>query len=208
MRILLSLCLVFIRFTNSLNFSKRTFFATTVPGLENLLHAEVLLLPQVSNVVVKSAGVEFSGSTLTGLEALMWLRTSLKLMEKLVGASGLKTREDLYSLCAKVNWEDLIDVTSTIKCDTILGQENPKDLTHTHFSSLTIKNAIVDRFRESLGKRPSVDTLIPDLSLLVYLHKGTGVLYRIWSGEDSMHKRGYRDRIHKAALRETTAAAM
>jgi 23S rRNA G2445 N2-methylase RlmL len=37
---------------------------------------------------------------------------------------------------------------------------------------------------------------------------GKATLYKVWSGDDSMHKRGYRDLIHKAALRETTAAAM
>lgn len=37
---------------------------------------------------------------------------------------------------------------------------------------------------------------------------GKATLYRVWSGVDSMHKRGYRDTIHKASLRETTAAAL
>jgi 23S rRNA G2445 N2-methylase RlmL len=83
------------------------------------------------------------------------------------------------------------------------------DLSHSHFSSLTVKNAIVDQFRESSGVRPSVDLDIPDLPLLLYLHRGSGTLYKIWSGEASMHKRGYRSSvIHKASLRETTAAAL
>lgn len=47
-----------------------------------------------------------------------------------------------------------------------------------------------------------------DVSLLMYLHKASAVVYKVWSGESSLHKRGYRDTIHKAALRETTAAAL
>ena len=43
---------------------------------------------------------------------------------------------------------------------------------------------------------------------MLYLHKGKATLYKSWSGDKSMHKRGYRELMHKAVLRETTAAAM
>ena len=46
------------------------------------------------------------------------------------------------------------------------------------------------------------------MSLVLYLHKAKGTLYKVWSGDQSMHKRGYRELMHKAVLRETTAAAM
>lgn len=66
----------------------------------------------------------------------------------------------------------------------------------------------MDQFRSRFNKRPSIDTEDPDLPLLLYLHRGRALLYRAWSGEGSMHKRGYRETVHRAALRETTAAAL
>jgi len=39
----------------------------------------------------------------------------------------------------------------------ILGLDVPRDISHTHYSSLTVKNAIVDQFRAAKGARPSVD---------------------------------------------------
>ena len=188
--------------------SRVKFFATTVPGLEAILYDEIKLLQGAENIHLKSSGVEFSGTVKTGLEALMWLRTPLKLMENLVDNVSVNSKEDLYDVCRRINWIDTIPSDGTIKCDCVMGLNNPPSLTHTHFNSLTIKNAIVDQFRDETGSRPSVHLDDPDLSLLMYLHKSKASLYRVWSGDESMHKRGYRNVIHKAMLRETTAAAM
>jgi len=194
--------------TNTKTDIKKNFFATTVPGLEHILSNEISLLSHASNIQITSAGVSFQGTVLTGLEALMYSRTALKLMEKLQDGRGLKSKDDLYDLCSSVDWSQHIDVRNTIKCDSIMGLGNPATLSHSHFNALTMKNAIVDQFRTSLGQRPSVELNDPDVSLLMYLHKSNAVLYKVWSGESSLHKRGYRDTIHKAALRETTAAAL
>jgi putative N6-adenine-specific DNA methylase len=90
-----------------------------------------------------------------------------------------------------------------------LGDAVPTDIAHTHFSSLTVKNAVVDWWRDSAaGKRPDVDPKSPTLPLVCYLHRGGARLYRSLSGLGSMHRRGYRDAMHAASLRETLAAAM
>lgn len=69
------------------------------------------------------------------------------------------------------------------------------------------QNAVVDQFRDS-GQRPSVDTDTPDLPLVVYIDKGSALLYRSLSGTRSMHKRGYRDAMHAASLKENVAAGL
>ena len=83
-------------------------------------------------------------------------------------------------------------------------------LTHSHFSALTVKNAVCDRLRDQFGTRPSVDADDADLPLFLHVHRGRASLYRVLSGGASMHKRGYRtgSSVHAAALRETLAAAM
>ena len=182
------------------------FYATTVSGLETILAAEIKQLTRASNIRVEKGGVFFSGDQVTALEGLLWLRTPLKLMERVIEGRA-ETKDDLYALCNSVDWTSMIDQDCTIKCDTTTGVTTA-ELSHTHFTSLTVKNAIVDQLRYKTGSRPNVDIKDPDLSILLYLHKGWATLYKVWSGEASMHKRGYRDVVHVAALRETTAAAL
>ena len=191
--------------------SVKNFYATTATGLESILAREIEKLPNVKRLEVKKCGVSFTGTTRTGVEALLWLRTPLKLMELVSKRSNIEDKHQMYSWVSSIDWLNVITAENSLKCDTVLGQQNPADLSHSHFTALTVKNAIVDQFRDRSrdSLRPSVDLDDPDLPLLLYLHRGCGSLYRVWSGDSSMHKRGYRpDVTHKAALRETTAAAL
>ena len=185
-----------------------SFFASTVAGMENTLAAELIdSCIAASSVSIGKCGVHFGGNISTVLSAVMNCRTSLKIMENIAEASSIVTKDDLYSLVASLDWSFLIPYGATLKVDTVVG-DVAAELSHTHFSSLTVKNAIVDQFMNRFGARPNVDTEDPDVPLLLYMHKGKATLYRVWSGEQSMHKRGYRQILHKAALRETTAAGL
>lgn len=187
---------------------QRTFFATTVSGLENLLVQEIRnIIPDAVNIQKGKCGVKYVGSDDVGYRSLIWLRTPLKVMELLTEDDNIRSRDELYNMCYSIPWMDIMSVEQSIKCDTIMGTPSP-DLSHSHFNSLTLKNAVVDHFRDRIGRRPSVDIENPDLSLCLYLHKSKASLYRVWSGDSSMHKRGYREKVHRAALRETTAAAL
>jgi len=199
----------------------RSFFATTSNGFETILAKEVSTLPDVQEVKIGKGSVSFVGSSRSGFSGLLWLRSSLKLMEKLgdtessreheiTNMNSINSKSDLYNFIATINWTDLLDVEKTIKCSCVLGEKIPSDLTHSHFSSLTMKNCIVDQFRERFKMRPNVDIEHPHLPLMLYLHRGEAIIYRIWSGEESMHKRGYKTDsvIHKANLRENTAASL
>jgi 23S rRNA G2445 N2-methylase RlmL len=191
---------------------KRSFFATTCRGIEHVLHREISELPDVGNVRTSNGGVTFEGTTRTGLAAILWLRTSLRVMELLTAAPKIETKDDLYRLIHEdVDWTEIISPEQTLKCETINGASvsSSSELNHSHFTSLTVKNAVVDQFRARYnGIRPSVALDNPDLNIMLYLHRGKAKVYRVWSGDSSMHKRGYRSTVHKAALRETTAAAL
>ena len=97
----------------------------------------------------------------------------------------------------------------------------PQDLNHSHYTAVTIKNAICDLVRELHpdGIRPSVDIDDPDVPFVAVLlgHDGRGMdtgasmaLYRSLSPPSSLHKRGYRNHgpIHKAAMKESLAAGL
>jgi putative N6-adenine-specific DNA methylase len=225
----------------------RSFYATCSRGIEPILLKEVSALPEVKSVKQARLGVFFEGTTKCGFSALMNLRTSLKLMERIDtstsnsnegGEGQVRSPQALYDYCYdSVDWPALIDPHSTtFSVSVTLGQAVAQDLTHSHFSALTVKDAIVDRVQQDQQDRqaaaagapgrgcdgtnadaananailrPSVDRYDADVPISVYLHRDTAAVYRVLSGASSMHKRGYRgEAIHKAALRESTAAAL
>ena len=126
--------------------------------------------------------------------------------------------QDLYDFIYEIDWlrylpADPSDPASVEHCtlavDVGLGQV-PDALCHSHFTGLTVKNAIADQIRRRCGARPSVDLDMPLLPLYLHLHRGEAWLYRSLGGhQSSLHKRGYhRGPIHKAALRENLAAGL
>lgn len=82
-----------------------------------------------------------------------------------------------------------------------------KGLTHSHYVSLKIKDAIVDRCREKYGSRPDVNTEAPDLKIHAYI-VGTKCTLSLDSSSRSLHERGYRKETGEAPIKETLAAAL
>jgi putative N6-adenine-specific DNA methylase len=80
-------------------------------------------------------------------------------------------------------------------------------LTHSHYTALQVKNALVDWQRQRWGERSSVDLEEPDLSIHVHLGGGQARLSVDGSGE-SLHRRGYRPRMGLAPLKENLAAGL
>ena len=75
------------------------------------------------------------------------------------------------------------------------------------FVTLKIKDAVCDKFRESTGKRPSVDTVQPDIRIQGFLDARKFTLYVDTSG-DALFKRGLRKTAGDAPLRENLAAGI
>ena len=69
------------------------------------------------------------------------------------------------------------------------------------------KDAIVDRFRDRFGIRPSVALERPDLRINLHIHRDTATVSIDLSGE-SLHRRGYRTEKGLAPLKESLAAAI
>jgi 23S rRNA G2445 N2-methylase RlmL len=159
----------------------------------------------------KSGGVAFSGSHTTAMRAVMWSRLALRVMERLSHAdAGIRTPGQLYDFARRsCIWDSLMRTSSTLKVSTLLSRPSP-GLSHSHFCALTVKNAVTDHFVETSGQRPSVSVDEPEVPLFLSIHEESASLYRVWSGVASLHKRGYRSDgpIHKAALRESTAAGL
>jgi len=75
------------------------------------------------------------------------------------------------------------------------------------FATLRIKDAVCDRFRETLGSRPNVDRANPDVRGHAFLDPTRGAFYLDTSGEP-LFKRGWRSGSIEAPLRENLAAGI
>mmetsp|Transcript_23470 Transcript_23470/g.65154 ORF Transcript_23470/g.65154 Transcript_23470/m.65154 type:complete len:625 (-) Transcript_23470:104-1978(-) len=214
-----------------------------------------------------NAGVTFTATREASLHALCWLRSAHRLLELVATTDGyygngndnrnddrdrdrnddllLYDRHDLHDFVREcVDARELLGDGKggllTLSVKTILNnpRQLPKDLSHSHYTALGIKNSLCDVVREMRGDRPSVDVDDPDVPLVAILRgidEGGGrygnrngyangnansnsndggaaglSIYRSLHPPGSLHKRGYRSGgpIHKAAMKESMAAGL
>jgi putative N6-adenine-specific DNA methylase len=214
---------------------KAQYLATCVPGLAHVLEKEIHDIQSkfcdgsfhdISDVATSgNAAVTFCATRHASLYALCWLRSAHQLLE-LVAATDADTsiqgRQDIHDFVRdKVNVKELLGdgqgglLTISVKAIMNNPQQLPKDLSHSHFTALEVKNALVDVVREMRGDRPNVNIEDPDVPLVCIL-RGTSnggaslSLYKSLHPPGSLHRRGYRQgsAIHKAAMKESMAAGL
>ena len=109
----------------------------------------------------------------------------------------------LYKMGREVDWRKLMGPKNTFAVFATVSQSK---ITHSKFASLRLKDAIVDKFRDETGHRPSIDRRNPDVWLNLHIHQNKAVISLDTSG-GSLHRRGYRKEAVKAPMQETVAAA-
>eukprot|EP00978_Attheya_sp_CCMP212_P003197 scaffold6584_cov48-Attheya_sp.AAC.2 len=204
----------------------RRYFATCIPGLHEVLAQELVDLGAMHVHPSGNSGVHFEGPLQLGLEALMYVRTAHRMMEWIAETPAddpVETRDDLHDFISRaVDAKWLLGNGQgglhTLSVQSIVNGRVPKDLCHSHYTALTVKNALVDSVRHQRQDRPNVDLDDPDVPLLCALRgdsRGAHVtLYRCLHPPGSLHKRGYRGStaqdsvIHKAAMKESLAAGL
>jgi len=104
-----------------------------------------------------------------------------------------------------IDWPALFPVDRTFGIfANVTGNRN---LTHSKFAALCLKDAVADGFRQSCGRRPDVDRDDPDIWLNLYIENEQATISLDTSG-GSLHRRGYRRESVAAPMQETLAAAM
>jgi 23S rRNA (guanine2445-N2)-methyltransferase / 23S rRNA (guanine2069-N7)-methyltransferase len=183
------------------------FFVSCPRYLEGLLKEEVLALSRDEQTTIAvsetQGGVAFCGPLSLAYRVCLWSRLASRVLLKLTDGVPQDARE-LYRMARDVPWGNHFASKNTFAVD---NHVHHRAFGNPGFAGLTVKDAIVDSFRESEGRRPSVDTTAPDIRVFVYLTNREGALYLDLSG-DSLHKRGYRKSRTEAPLRENTAAAV
>jgi 23S rRNA (guanine2445-N2)-methyltransferase / 23S rRNA (guanine2069-N7)-methyltransferase len=179
------------------------FFAACPRHVPDLLAGELRALGL--NVTREHpAGVSFTGPLQHGYLACLASRTASRVLLTL-GTVPLDGPEAMYEAIRALPWEDHLAPEGTLAID-VVGQ-GPEWLRHSQFAAQKAKDAIVDRFRERSGARPSVDLGSPDLRLNLSLMRQRGSLAIDLSGEP-LHRRGYRQSGVEAPLKENLAAAL
>ncbi|MGZ5214632.1 MAG: THUMP domain-containing class I SAM-dependent RNA methyltransferase, partial [Caldimonas sp.] len=175
-------------------------FLPCAAGVEALLEAEVrALLPQ-ARIEARRGGVALAGDPrevmLLNLESRLAQRVLLE-----VAQGDYRDENDLYALARSVDWGDWISAAQTLRVDTTAQRSPLKSL---NFAALRIKDAVCDQLRDASGERPSVDTVHPDLTVVLHVGPERATIYVDSSGE-SLFKRGWRSDTGDAPLKETLA---
>lgn len=176
--------------------------AKTLYGLEEVLVKELQKLG-AKDIVEHNRAVSFVGDKGFMYKANFSLRTAIRILKPLKTFT-VQNEESLYNEVKKMEWENYLTNKQTLLVDAVL---NTEIFTHTQYISQKTKDAIVDRFREMTGDRPSVDLLNPDLRINVHIFRDQCTISLDSSG-DSLHKRGYRQDTNLAPLNEVLAAGM
>lgn len=178
------------------------YFATVAPSLEVIASQELEQLG-AKEVIPEVSGIRFRGDKKLLYRVNLWARTIFRVLLPIAEVKSYNAQQ-LYDSVQKIDWENYLqpDQTLAVNCTG-----SNKNLNHTHFTALQIKNAIIDQQRQKFGKRSSVDVQQPDLLINAHIYQNLCILSLDSSGE-SLHRRGYRPAMGLAPLKETLAAAL
>ncbi len=178
------------------------FLALTSFGIEILL-AEELKNLNAQQVVQKPEGVYFTATLADAYKICLYCRLSTRILLK-VAEGDAENKEQLFATASTVNWSEQFSSDRTFAIDFVGTSD---EIRNTQFGALTVKDALVDHFRDQGMARPSVDKGAPDISFQARLLKQKVTIYLDFSGR-SLFKRGYREHSGAAPLKEHLAAAI
>jgi len=195
-------------------------------------------LIQAQRAEAGAAGVSFVGTLSTGFRANLWLRSAVRVLVELAAAPLRGSRssrggrfDPVYEFVRDAaDWPSLLVKDSPLALqgsqEASSGRRrawrfrnfavqsrvwNCTDVSNSNYASIRAKDAICDAMRDRCGglrpEPPAEGGATADVPLFLSLYRDSAVLYRDMSGV-SLHKRGYRDVMHRASLNEGIAAAV
>lgn len=104
-----------------------------------------------------------------------------------------------------VDWEQWLPPSVSFRVD-VSGTSN--ELKHSHFTALQVKNALVDFQRNRWGERSDINLLKPDICFHLHLTSHGQAVLSVNGAVRSLHKRGYKEAMGIAPLKENLAAGL
>jgi len=185
-----------------MNESLDMLYVTSPPNMGPLLARELEEFG-VPVQLERRGGVYVEKSLAVGYRVCLWSRIANRALWPLTTFSA-PDEDKLYKGVKAFQWEEHLKPDKTLAIDASCVRSR---VTHSHYVALRTKDAIVDRFREQAGERPSVNLNNPDLQINTYLFKDQATLSIDLAGR-SLYRRGYRTSGLEAPLKENLAAGL
>ena len=182
--------------------NREQFFATCPRGLETVL-AQELADCGALNVQPVDGGASFTGVFEICYRANLQSRVATRILWR-VGQGNYASEDDIYQAVLKLDWKEWFSVDRNFMVK-VTGVKCP--LKSLEFVTLRIKDAVCDRFRQSLNRRPDINTREPDVRVHAYLTADQYQIYLDTSGA-ALYQRGFRRSSVEAPLRENLAAGI
>ncbi len=178
------------------------FFAPCPRGLSVPLAAELLAIG-AQNIQTDDSGVAFEGELVDAYRANLYSRIASRVLWQMAHFP-YENEHQIYDAVLLLPWPQRFEVSRTIKVE-MNAQKSP--LKSLDFTTLRIKDAVCDKFREVVGSRPDVATREPDVRIHAFLSPTHATIYLDMSGEP-LFKRGSREHTGAAPLKKNLAAGI
>lgn len=116
----------------------------------------------------------------------------------------IESSKDLYEGAKEYAWEALIPYHRSFAIDFSVDN---KAFNNELYAAQLLKDALCDRIKDKMGRRPDVDVKTPDVQLHLFV-RGPHVTISLDTSLVPLHKRGYRQEGGEAPLHENLAAAL
>lgn len=176
--------------------------AKTLYGLEDVLKSELESMG-AGNVIKGKRSVSFEGDREILYRANYSLHTALTVLKPLL-SFNIRKAKDIYAKSVEYPWEEIMSVGQSF---SVVPVVNSSLFNHTGYPALVLKDAIADRFRKKISRRPSVNSRDPDIVFNCHISE-KHVNISIDSTLIPLFKRGYRRNRPDAPLNEVLAAGI
>lgn len=180
----------------------QTIRITCAQGLVEYLRREVESLGYAVNDA-RQSGLEITGSMRDAMRLNLFLRCGMNVLY-LIDAFECFNADELYRRVYALAWEDMIAADGYL---SVVSRVNTAAITDWRFTSLKVKDAIVDRVASVADRRPDSGPERDHFVVQVYWTNDRCQIFFNTSGR-KLADRNYRKIPHKAPMQETLAAAV
>ena len=177
------------------------FFAVCAPGFEDILAQEIAGLNGAASIKATEGGVSFEGPFELVYASNLKLNTATRILMR-IATFTVRSYPELFDKVSRVAWERYLGFGPAVGIEVTAKESR---LHHDGHIAATVYDAI-EKNLAKVGVRMK-ERVNAALRVFVRVHDDECTLSIDSSGE-TLHKRGYREAVAKAPLRETTAAAL
>jgi 23S rRNA G2445 N2-methylase RlmL len=177
------------------------FVAVTSPGLNEVLMEELKSLG-LEKLQMNARSVEFEGNWEMCYRANLGSSLATRILLPILEFPAYKP-EDVYHNCRKHDFTKYVEAEGNLWIDAKVEESALRD---QRLLAMTVKDAVVDQYREKFGVRPSVNKN-DGLSLYLRGFKNSYVL-SVDTSAPALNQRGYRIMAPEAPLKENVAAGL